>query len=77
MLGAFCAWSDKRLCGAVGGQVAVYSTLPDPTTNEMFIACSRGGERVYPYGDAFAPHSCNDGTQGDAALAAVTTFLDV
>lgn len=54
---SYCEWAGKRLCSRVDGSpptFADYST----TNNELFYACSRGGERDYPYGDTFDPAAC-------------------
>ncbi|MBS2016808.1 MAG: SUMF1/EgtB/PvdO family nonheme iron enzyme [Deltaproteobacteria bacterium] len=47
---AYCRWAGRRLCQplADGG-----------VETEWTLACSNGGERTYPYGDAYAP-VCND-----------------
>jgi len=47
---AFCAWADKRLCGAIaGGAVAVADVL-DVTKSQMYLACAGASKERYPYG---------------------------
>jgi len=59
---AFCAWSGKRLCGAVGGTADGGATTPAAFAtlqNEHYYACSAGGTRMYPYGDTYSATACN------------------
>lgn len=56
---AYCQWAGKRLCGAIGGGSADYAKFASASESEWYFACSRGGERVYPYGDTFQPFSCS------------------
>ncbi len=61
----FCATGGRRLCGsAVDGSVRVLEDgMSDDALNfgsEMFLACSRGGERKFVYGDNPEPGRCND-----------------
>ncbi|HET7542265.1 MAG TPA: SUMF1/EgtB/PvdO family nonheme iron enzyme [Polyangiaceae bacterium] len=47
---AYCAWADKRLCGAIdGGPVAVGDVL-DVTKSQMYLACAGAAKERYPYG---------------------------
>ena len=63
---AFCAWSGKRLCGATGGGGNLtLATIENPLLNEWTYACSKAGERVYPYGSIFDATKCNAGATAD------------
>jgi len=56
---AYCAWAGKRLCGRIGGgAIATGSAEHDAAQSEWFDACSRGGTRAYPYGDAYDANAC-------------------
>ncbi|MBS2015017.1 MAG: SUMF1/EgtB/PvdO family nonheme iron enzyme [Deltaproteobacteria bacterium] len=56
---AFCAWAGKRLCGAIGGGALSPAELSLSARSEFVFACSNGGTRVYPYGNAYNPNTCN------------------
>jgi formylglycine-generating enzyme required for sulfatase activity len=47
---SFCDWAGKRLCGALDGSQLPF-TSAGGATSEWSIACSRDGQRVFPYGD--------------------------
>ncbi len=51
---AYCRWTGKRLC---------YDAAPDDSAevSEWWSACTRAGERKYPYGDVFTPGACVEG----------------
>jgi formylglycine-generating enzyme required for sulfatase activity len=54
---AYCAWAGKHLCGRPASQasgVLTQEDLIDPSRNEWYEACSRGGTRAYPYGGTLA-----------------------
>jgi formylglycine-generating enzyme required for sulfatase activity len=77
---AYCAWANKRLCGAVGGGPA---TLGDPRSlaGQWYRACSREGADTYPYGATYVPDRCNDGketstTGGELAAVGATTSCE-
>jgi formylglycine-generating enzyme required for sulfatase activity len=56
---AYCAWAGKRLCGRIGGgAIAVGAPERDPAQSEWVDACTRGGARAYPYGDAYDANAC-------------------
>jgi formylglycine-generating enzyme len=55
---AYCTWAGKRLCGAIGGGPASFDA-PDASTDEWYLACSKGGTRIYPYGNDFEAEACN------------------
>lgn len=59
---AFCKWSGKRLCGVVGGGGNLtIATIENPLLNEWAYACTKGGERTYPYGSVYDATKCNGG----------------
>lgn len=47
---AYCAWADKRLCGAVAGGPLPLADLTDNTKNQMLLACGGADGERYPYG---------------------------
>jgi formylglycine-generating enzyme len=81
---AFCKWAGKRLCGKIGvgavdggtgGAAMSASEWANNLINEYTYACSRGGTRVYPYGNAFDNTKCNGGTGTAGVIEAVKTRL--
>lgn len=58
---AFCEWAGKRLC-----EVAPAGTTKDDVgkAGEWNLACSVGGKRAYPYGDAYERGRCRDKSAG-------------
>jgi formylglycine-generating enzyme len=54
---AYCHWAGKRLCAGVAGAVLDEGNY-DTTDNELFYACSHGGENQFPYGPLFDPDAC-------------------
>lgn len=70
---AYCRWAGKHLCGKVGGGSLQLSAA---TTNqgEWWNACSRGGERIYPYGNTYEPTTCNGKDALVAGIVGVGTF---
>jgi formylglycine-generating enzyme len=56
---AFCAWSNKRLCGSVGGSALPVAALGDTATDEWYRACTSGGTRAFPYGATYEKGRCN------------------
>jgi hypothetical protein len=74
---AFCQWAGKRLCGKVGGgSLAGWSAATSTSTSQWSHACSRGGQRAYPYGAQWNAQACNTGALSEKAqyLAAVRHF---
>lgn len=65
---AYCKWAGQRLCGRVGAGSFTNADLVDPSKDEWFSACSAGGAKAYPYGDAYDGRVCNgaDYSPGDA-----------
>lgn len=70
---AFCEWSGKRLCGAVGGgpAPATESESQKSEKSQWYLACSQGGKTKYPYGDEFEPGKCDN--EGKSALTKPAT----
>jgi formylglycine-generating enzyme required for sulfatase activity len=68
---AFCAWAGKRLCGRIGGGALATAEASSPTASEWTAACSRSGERAFPYGPTYDPSLCT--TTIDAATPAGAT----
>jgi formylglycine-generating enzyme len=57
---AFCAGVGKRLCGAFGGQPLGFNDYNKPQVSEWTFACTAGGQKMFPYGDAFQQKACVD-----------------
>jgi len=55
---AYCKWAGKRLCAAVGGGALDFNTGFATAASEWWLACSRGGSRLYPYGSTYDPQAC-------------------
>jgi sulfatase modifying factor 1 len=62
---AYCKWAGKHLCGRVDGgpiQRDLDASLKSRNEESEWVnACSRGGTRVYPYGNEYSGEACNDG----------------
>jgi formylglycine-generating enzyme required for sulfatase activity len=58
---AFCRWAGKRLCGKIGGGPISLGDATFPALSQWAFACTRGGTRMYPWGDAPRPTACNVG----------------
>jgi formylglycine-generating enzyme len=72
---AFCAWSGKRLCGALAGGSVPFDAYRDAAVSEWQLACTKQGERAYPYGPTYsASAQCNG---ADTALGASPLLVDV
>ena len=66
----YCEWAGKRLCGAIGGGPFDYDSWPSNRLNtELYYACSRGGARIYPYGNSYDATACH--TDGKFSARAV------
>lgn len=67
---AFCAWADKRLCGAIGGGPVAKEDLNDGTKAQWYLACAGAADARYPYGGfSLKADYCNEygsGTMADA-----------
>jgi len=59
---AFCRWAGKELCGSIEGGAHSPEQMNDPTVSAWFAACSRGGERTFPYGASYQAGACVDGS---------------
>lgn len=55
---AYCKWAGKRLCAAVGGGPLDYNSGFGTAASEWWLACTRGGARVYPYGSTYDAQAC-------------------
>jgi hypothetical protein len=57
----YCAWANKRLCGAIGGGSVDPSQSSNAAVSQWFKACSHAddGLHVYPYGLNYDPSACN------------------
>jgi sulfatase modifying factor 1 len=69
---AYCAWADKRVCGAINGATLTLPQLADPTISQWFEACAGPKGQAYPYGTTYESGYCND-TSGSGALVDVGT----
>ena len=57
---AFCAWADKRLCGAIGGGALAAADVNDTVKSQIYLACAGASNERYPYGGfAFQADYCN------------------
>lgn len=56
---AYCAAVGKHLCGRIGGGVLLASEMNDPNKAQWYRACSSGGTWSFPYGNTYAPNTCN------------------
>jgi formylglycine-generating enzyme required for sulfatase activity len=72
---AFCKWSNKRLCGAIGGRpIVTYGDHLNENISEWFNACTAHGAHVYPYGDTLIDSRCNAGKAGFDIVTTVGQF---
>jgi formylglycine-generating enzyme len=80
---AYCAWADKRLCGAIGGG-ALKATDPDvdmspDTTNVMksqwYLACGGPNGDEFPYATYEKDGYCNE-QDGFGDLADVKSYTN-
>jgi sulfatase modifying factor 1 len=67
---AYCAWADKRMCGAINGATLTLPQLADPTISQWFEACAGPKGQSYPYGTTYQSGYCNDAS-GSGALVDV------
>lgn len=68
----YCAWANKRLCGARDGGAFTSANANDPS-NAWLAACSHDGTRTYAYGSTWDAGACNDDNI-NSAVEPVTTF---
>ena len=71
---AFCLWAGKSLCGVAGGGALDVTRMGDPKVDVWYAVCSHDGKSAYPYGDAYAPKSCNGGDNVPLGAANVGSF---
>ncbi|HEY2514132.1 MAG TPA: SUMF1/EgtB/PvdO family nonheme iron enzyme [Polyangiaceae bacterium] len=72
---AYCAWTGKHLCGAVGGGPSSKADVANKAVDEWYIACSTAGANVYPYGgNAYVQGKCNDTEANTHGTRPVATF---
>ena len=53
---AFCKWAGKRLCGKIGG--GPMSAGAGQSESQWYVACSKNGQRRWPYGSAYQDGLC-------------------
>jgi sulfatase modifying factor 1 len=70
---AYCAWTDKRLCGKIGGGKLAFDELASATKSEWFAACGGPSGQLYPYGGAHKDGACND-SSGSGVPASIGSF---
>ena len=70
---AFCTWAGKRLCGRIGGGTNRPDDENDAAQSEWFAACTGGGARTYPYGDAYDRSACTGDATSPAAAGSLKT----
>jgi formylglycine-generating enzyme required for sulfatase activity len=56
---AYCKWAGKRLCGKIGGAATEFEQFANAMESQWHAACSRGGTRVFPYGNNYDGTLCN------------------
>jgi formylglycine-generating enzyme required for sulfatase activity len=57
---AFCEYAGKRLCGKIGGGSNDFGDFANVAKSQWYYACTAGGARVYPYGNAYDGTLCDD-----------------
>jgi formylglycine-generating enzyme len=72
----FCAWSGKRLCGAVDRGPADWTVAEDPEGDAWYRACSNAGASSFPYGTAYQPGRCNGEDASHGGLTAVGSLAE-
>jgi formylglycine-generating enzyme required for sulfatase activity len=55
---AYCTWSGKHLCGAMGGGGNPVALKNDAASSEWYNACSANGNNSYPYGTSGDDMKC-------------------
>jgi formylglycine-generating enzyme len=58
---AYCTWAGKRLCGRIDGGPSADLFKADASKDQWFAACTGGGARAYPYGNAYDAGACQIG----------------
>lgn len=80
---AYCAWADKRLCGAIGGGGLVgtdpdVDTMPDTTNvkkSQWYLACGGPNGDEFPYATYEKDGYCNE-QDGFGDLADVGSYTN-
>ena len=70
---AYCAYSNKHLCGKIGGGPNVdplNTVYADTTKSEWFNACSATGNNDYPYSDIYNHATCRGVDQASVGAVA-------
>jgi len=71
---AYCAWAGKRLCGKIGGGTLDVKSARSASASQWYAACSRGGDRAYPYADDYQSGACQaDVPAGPAPVGSLQT----
>jgi formylglycine-generating enzyme required for sulfatase activity len=70
---AYCKGVGKRLCGKIGGGTGDYEPA-DTLTSQWYVACSKGGTQVFPYGNTYDGQACNGEAYGAGATVSVGTL---
>jgi hypothetical protein len=65
---AYCAYSNKRLCGQIRGTNVAVGSADDVTKDQWYNACTAQGANVYPYGNLYSAVTCNGKDTGDGGL---------
>ncbi len=55
---AYCAWTGKRLCGAIDGGPLAATNFTNAKVSQWLCACSDHGATTYPYGNDFDANAC-------------------
>ena len=66
---AYCAWANRRLCGAPTSGSTPYNSYASSTDSLWYNACSAQANSVYPYGAAYVQASCNGDDPVGAPIA--------
>jgi formylglycine-generating enzyme len=69
---AYCDWAGKRLCGKIGGGSVPFDSFNDASVSQWQAACSRGGTRIFPYGNEYQGATCNGFEANNGALISAT-----
>jgi formylglycine-generating enzyme required for sulfatase activity len=72
---AFCKTNEKRLCGHIDGGPNGYEDEDVAAKSQWFNACSAGGAKAFPYGDAYNMKICNGKDNGVGVPVPVTSML--
>ncbi len=56
---AYCKWAGKRLCGKIAGAATDFDQFANAMESQWHAACSRGGTRIFPYGNNYDGTLCN------------------